>query len=259
MGRAGADDSVDFAVSPTGIYKTGVDAVLEPYQGTVECTVHDALTDLPVPNVTVTVFHYDTVTVGDTPFQENQVTTDANGQFTYAADPTLAANSWYTLLFDADGYAKVWLGGVPYKAGADETAQSAAAGVTHFQVASNTTVAGHHGSPGIDESFQADRLCRPSDARHEAHLRGNADAPRRRPQGPAKLRLWHRETKKVSGQKVSYWHLRKHADDEGERDGQVHRLGQARLRGQVGDAGDLRRARRGARAATSAMKTFTVR
>ena len=131
--------ATDFAVPVNGITMTNVNAVLEPYRGTIDCTVRDASTGKPIPNVAVTLFHYDTVTVSNVPYQDNEVTTDANGHFTYAADPTLAANSWWTLLFDEAGYAKVWLGGVPYQAGVDDPTQAAQAGVTHFQVASNAT------------------------------------------------------------------------------------------------------------------------
>ena len=192
------------------------------------------------------------------PYKENQIATDANGQFAYSADPTLAANSWYTLLFEADGYAKVWLGGVPCKAGVDETAQSAEAGVGHFQVASNTT------SPITMDLLVSTSLSRPtvSTARptHGKRLtfRATLTPAAAALKGAAKLRLWHRETRKVKSKKVAYWRLRSTLKMKGSATGKLIAVGKLAYAGkwemQVAYTDTA-----GYAAATSAMKTLTAK
>ena len=120
----------------SGTQMTGADAALEPYQGTIECTVRDAESGLPVPGVKVTLYHFDTVTVGAAPHLQDVVFTDGDGRFIYPADPTLAAGSWWTLLMEKTGDRKAWLGGKAYQSGVAAATQAAAAGVTHLQVAS---------------------------------------------------------------------------------------------------------------------------
>jgi hypothetical protein len=76
--------------------------------------------------------------------------------------------------------------------------------------------------------------------------------------GSATLRLWHRETKKVSGQNVSYWHLRStltmkaSATGKLTASGKLAYAGKWQMRVSYGSSA-------GYAAATSAMKTFTVR
>ena len=252
-----ANVAQDFAVPAGGITMAGVDAVLEPYQGTIVCTVRDGRTGLPAGNVGVTLFHYDTVTVGDAPYQENEVYTDAQGRFTYAADPTLAANSWWTLLFDKAGYAEVWLGGLPYQPGGGDSSQSAQAAVTHFQVASNaesTITMTLRVSTSISKPTVS-----PSQPKHgnklafTAKLTPHAAASK----GISKLYLWHRETKTVKGKKVYYWRLRSTLKMKGDSSGKLTASGKLSRKGKwqmravyPGSAGYA--------AGTSAMKTFTV-
>ncbi len=250
-----------FAVAPTGIYKTGVDAVLEPYAGTIDGTVLDASTGLPLQNVTVSIFHYDKVTVGDTPIDENQVTTDANGRFTYSADPTLATDSWYTLLFDEDGYAKVWLGGVPYKAGVDDAGQSTGKGVGHFEVESNTA------SPITMNLLVSTSLTRPSvSAAKGARLThgkklafaATLTPPAAAAKGTSRLRLWHRETKTVNGKKVLFWHLRSTLTMRASSSGKLTASGKLAYAG-AWEMQVTYSSTKGCTACKSAMKTFSVR
>lgn len=134
-----ANIATTFDSGVSGLSKANVNAALIPYAGTIDCTVRDAVTGLPLANVAVTLFHFDTITVSDKPYQAGTVYTDANGRFTYVAGPTLAPNSWWTLLFNKAGYVKSWLGSVPYQTSVSDSTQAAQATVTHFQVASNQT------------------------------------------------------------------------------------------------------------------------
>ena len=122
-----------------GETKPGVDAVIEPYQGTIDCTVSDAHTGQRIHNVRVTLYHFDKVTVGTDPYDEGAVYTNSNGRFTSPAEPTLSDGSWWTLLFEKAGYRKVWLASVAYKSGVEESEQASQTVITHFQVASNAT------------------------------------------------------------------------------------------------------------------------
>jgi 5-hydroxyisourate hydrolase-like protein (transthyretin family) len=122
-----------------GEVKTSVDATIEPYQGTIDCTVRDGHTGLRTRGVKVTLYHYDAVTIGTDPVVEDAVFTNSSGRFSYVAEPTLSAGSWWTLLFEKAGYRKAWLGGVAYQPAVNESLQSSQTAVTHFQVASNAT------------------------------------------------------------------------------------------------------------------------
>ena len=250
--------ATDFAVSANGISMTNVNAVMEPYQGIIDCTVRDASTGQPLQNVAVTIFHYDTVTVGNLPHQEDEVYTDANGRFTYPADPTLAANSWWTLLFEQAGYSKVWLGGVSYQAGVGDPTQAAQAGVTHFQVASNAT------SPITMTLLVSTSLSKPTVSAAKptrgkkltftATLTPGAAAL----SGTSKLYLWHNETKTVNGGKVSSWRLRStlkmKASASGKLTTSVKLAYAGKWQMQVAYSDSA-----GYAASTSAMKTFTVK
>ena len=250
--------ATDFAVPVGGTTMTNVNAVLEPYQGTIDCTVRDASTGKPIPNVSVTLFHYDTVRVDTAPYQEGQVSTDASGRFTYPADPTLAANSWWTLLFDKAGYSKVWLGGVSYQAGVGDPAQSAQATVTHFQVASNAT------STITMTLLASTSLSKPTvSAAKPAHGTKLTFAAKLTPaaaasSGTSKLSLWHQETKKVNGKKVVSWRLRSTLKMKGSASGKLTASGKLAYSGkwemQVAFSSSSRYA-----ACTSAMKAFAVK
>ena len=250
--------ATDFTVPASGTTMPNVNAVLEPYQGTIDCTVRDASTGKPIPNVSVTLFHFDTVRVGDAPYQDNQVSTDANGRFTYAADPTLAANSWWTLLFDQAGYSKVWLGSVPYQAGVDDPTQSAQTGVTHFQVASNAT------STLTMSLLVSTSLSKPTVSSAKPALgkkltfTATLTPAGAALSGTSKLCLWHRETKIVNGKKVSSWRLRSTLKMKGSASGKLTASAKLALAGkwemQVGYS-----ASKGYAVSTSAMKTFTVK
>ena len=250
--------ATDFAVPVNGITMPNVNAVLEPYRGTIDCTVRDASTGKPIPNVAVTIFHFDTVTVSNVPYQEDEVYTDANGRFTYSADPTLAANSWWTLLFDHTDYSEVWLGGVPYQAGVSDPPQSAQAGVTHFQVASNATstitmsllVSTSLSKPTVSAAkpTQGKKLT------FTAKLTPGAAAL----SGTSKLHFWHHETKTVNGEKVSSWRLRSTLKMKASASGKLTASGKLAYVGkwemQVAYSDSA-----GYTASTSAMKTFTVK
>jgi 5-hydroxyisourate hydrolase-like protein (transthyretin family) len=253
-----ANIATDFAVPASGVTMPNVNAVLEPYQGTIDCTVLDASTGKPIPNVSVTLFHYDTVRVGDAPYQENQVSTDANGRFTYAADPTLAANSWWTLLFDQAGYSKVWLGGVSYQAGVGDPTQSAQAGVTHFQVASNAT------STITMSLLVSTSLSKPTvSSAKPAHGTKLTFTDKLTPgaaalSGTSKLYLWHRETKVVNGKKVTSWRLRSTLKMKGSASGKLTASAKLAYAGKW-EMQVAYSATKGYAVSTSAMKTFTVK
>lgn len=254
-----ANIATDFDVPASGTTMTNVNAVLEPYKGTIDCTVLDARTGKPIPNVGVTLFHYDTVTVDDLPYQQDQVYTDANGRFTYSADPTLVANSWWTLLFERAGYVKTWLGGVAYKAGVDDdSTQSAQAGVTHFQVASSEPstitikllVPAKVSRPAVSPS-------RPSHGKRATFIAKLTPAAAAL-SGTSKLRLWHHETKRVNGKKVAYWHLRSTLKMKGSSTGKLTGSVKLAYKGKW-EASVTRPGAFGYTAATSPIRTFTVR
>ena len=203
------DIASSFAVSPTGIYKTGVDAVLEPYEGAIDCTVLDASTGLPLQNVTVTIFHYDKVTVGDTPVQENQVTTDANGQSTYPPTPRWRPTAGTPCCSMRAGYSKVWLGGVSYKAGVAEPAQSTGSGGDALP---GRVERDHRRSPWISWRRRV-FPCRAVSAAHPAHgtklaFSTTLTPPRRGPQRHVETAPLAPRDEEDQRQEGLLWHLR---------------------------------------------------
>jgi 5-hydroxyisourate hydrolase-like protein (transthyretin family) len=120
---------------------TSIDATIEPYQGNIACAVTDFYTGLPIPGVYVTLYHYDPWIIGaDILYQDDAEYTDANGQYScQGTDPTDAPGSFWTLLFEKNGYPEVWLGNVGYQSAVAELTQAQQAGVTHVAVDSNAT------------------------------------------------------------------------------------------------------------------------